>query len=438
MLTRVRVRGYKSLHDVDVRLNPLTVLCGPNSSGKSNFLDALRLLSGIVTKPSLRDAFESSHRGGPMEAFPFEDKRVRGLPAKGRLAFSLEADLRLSDAVVEAVEREARATGVAPDGNGRGGAGKQSSPIRYRNLRYRVEIEMSRESGLCVADERLVALNARGRPAGGCGPFIEREGERLRLRWEGRSHPSRYDRHLGRSVLSTRFHAPHHPHAAAVRKEMERWQFFHFEPQVRMRGPLPPAETRRIGTMGEDLSTFFLTLKECKPRKFDVINLALPLLVPGADGIGVGVNRLGDVELSVGENGTTVSERSVSDGTLRVLGLLALGGVGEPPALIGLEEPETGVHPERVGLVALLLENRTWAGQTQCVVTTHSTVLLDRLPEKSLLFARKVGDRTEFCTLDDWPPSPGKVAGGGAPKESDVGPSPHPVSHRILRGDLGG
>jgi AAA15 family ATPase/GTPase len=38
MLKRIAVKGYKSLHDLDVELKPLTVLMGPNAAGKSNFL----------------------------------------------------------------------------------------------------------------------------------------------------------------------------------------------------------------------------------------------------------------------------------------------------------------------------------------------------------------------------------------------------------------
>jgi AAA15 family ATPase/GTPase len=41
MLKRVKIQGYKSLVDVEVKLQPLSVLFGPNAAGKSNFLDAL-------------------------------------------------------------------------------------------------------------------------------------------------------------------------------------------------------------------------------------------------------------------------------------------------------------------------------------------------------------------------------------------------------------
>jgi AAA15 family ATPase/GTPase len=69
MLKRVHIRDFKSLADVELRLEPLTVLLGPNASGKSNFLDALLLLSKLGTSRTLKDAFDCPYRGKPIESF---------------------------------------------------------------------------------------------------------------------------------------------------------------------------------------------------------------------------------------------------------------------------------------------------------------------------------------------------------------------------------
>ena len=45
MITRVRLKNYRSIAECDVQLGPLTILVGPNGSGKSNFLDALHFLA---------------------------------------------------------------------------------------------------------------------------------------------------------------------------------------------------------------------------------------------------------------------------------------------------------------------------------------------------------------------------------------------------------
>lgn len=48
MITRVRVKNFLSLFDIDVRLDPLTVLIGRSSTGKSNFLRAIKLVKDVL------------------------------------------------------------------------------------------------------------------------------------------------------------------------------------------------------------------------------------------------------------------------------------------------------------------------------------------------------------------------------------------------------
>lgn len=98
MLKRVHVTGYKFLADVEVKLEPLTVLFGPNAAGKSNFLDALRLLSRLGTSRTVRDAFDSPSCGTPLESFSMGPDGRKGLIEQERLACSIEADLQLSEA----------------------------------------------------------------------------------------------------------------------------------------------------------------------------------------------------------------------------------------------------------------------------------------------------------------------------------------------------
>jgi AAA15 family ATPase/GTPase len=73
MIRRLKVSGYKSLREVEVRFEPLSIIFGPNASGKSNLLDALSLLSRMVTQKNLKEAFEQ-HRGLPLESFYYGEK----------------------------------------------------------------------------------------------------------------------------------------------------------------------------------------------------------------------------------------------------------------------------------------------------------------------------------------------------------------------------
>ena len=125
--------------------------------------------------------------------------------------------------------------------------------------------------------------------------------------------------------------------------------------------------------------------------------------------------------------------RVVSEGTLRALGLLALSGVREPPALIGFEEPENGVHPRRIRDIAKILTSRAESGNTQLIVTTHSPILPDHVPDKSLFICRKIDGGTSIEPFASWGPL---ARGTDIEVALDEGEDRLTVSQRMLRGDF--
>lgn len=115
------------------------------------------------------------------------------------------------------------------------------------------------------------------------------------------------------------------------------------------------------------------------------------------------------------------------------LGLLALSGVKEPPALIGFEEPENGVHPRRIRDIAKILLNRAESGDTQLIVTTHSPILPDHIPDASLFVCQKNNAATLIQPFETWGPLSRRADVETALEdESDK----LPVSQRMLRGDF--
>ena len=435
MLKRLHVKGYKSLSDVEIRLPPLTLLFGPNASGKSNFLDALQLLSKLATSRTLREAFDPPYRGKPLESFFVGEKGLRGLVEQEQRVFSIEADLRLSEAVVDSVNRQIREM-RRPSGEGRSEEAG-SAPVREHDLRYRVEIEMLLPSGILrTTDEYLAALNARGEPAGKRKPFIERQGEKIHLRLEGQAHPRYYDRYLDHTILSMPHYPPHYPHLVAARRELESWQFFYFEPRERMRAANPIKEVRHMGLMGEELAAFLNTLQALKPRQFKAVEKALHTVMPDLNGIETDVSELGEVELRIEESGVYMPARVLSEGTLRMLGLLALTGADAPPSLVGFEEPENGIHPRRIRMIADLLKTRSGLGSTQYIVTTHSPILPDLVPDDSLFAVRRDERRTRIDPASTWAPLGSLSRRDGIERALDDGQESLPVSERIMRGDF--
>ncbi len=437
MLNRIKIQGYKSLRDVEVSLKPLSVLFGPNAAGKSNFLDALQLLSKIVSSRTLKEAFEPPYRGKPLESFSFPPNGLKDLLEQEQASFRIEADFTLSDAVVGAVNKQIQEM-RRPSG---GGSSSPSSPepirepVRERNLRYWVEIEMVPTSGILrVVDESLAALNQKGELDERRHPFLSRQGDKLHLRLERQAHPTYFDLHLDHSILSRPHYPPHYPHLVAARQELESWLFFYFEPRERMRATNPVKEVRHIGLMGEELPAYLNTLKALEPRQFNAVEKALKTILPQIDGIDVSVNDLGEVELRLTEAGIPIPARVLSEGTLRILGMLALTGAKEPPSLVGFEEPENGIPPRRIELIAELLKTRASRGQTQYVVTTHSPILLDLIPDDSLFVVRRSESGTQIEPFVTWGPLGGRADVDKAlmdRKEDRL-----PVSERLLRGDF--
>ena len=433
MLKRIHIRGYKSLEDVEVHLSQLVVLFGPNAAGKSNFLDALQLLSKLGTSRTLIEAFDPPYRGKPLESFTIGDKGIKGLLEQERLSFSIEADLSLTDSVIKSVNRQIQEMRRPSDGAGFKEGHK--IPVRERDLRYRIEVEMLPRFGILrVTDEYLAALNAKGEPTGKRKPFIERHGEKIHLRLEGQAHPTYYDRYLDHSILSMPHYPPHYPHLVAARRELENWLFFYFEPRERMRAVNPVKEVRHLGLMGEELAAFLNTMKALDAKQFEAVEKALHILMPNFDGIEVDVSDLGEVELRLREGGVAMPARVLSEGTLRMLGLLALTGVGDAPALVGFEEPENGVHPRRIQLIAEFLKTQETVNQTQHIVTTHSPILPDLLSDDCLFAVGRLNRQTH---IDPFATTWGPLGRGGDIGQTlSDGQEELSVSARILRGDF--
>jgi predicted ATPase len=437
MISRVYIKGYKSLEEIEVELHPLTVVFGPNAAGKSNLFDALGLLSRMVTAETLNKAFVG-HRGLPLEAFHWGKDGLDGLLARDTAQFTIEVDVKLSAETVETVERQIRQMRKGlPGGDGRREAGKRW--VVERDLRYTLTVEIVTASGhLRVVNEKLVALTRDGEPKRNRKSFLGRVKDTesgtlyLRLRMEGQARPpTDYEIGLDYTMVSRPLYPPHYPHITAFKEEVSRWRFYYLEPREMMRADSPLKDIDSIGPHGEDLAAFFNALKANNPKEFDGISHALRHILPGLQGIDVERTREGLLQLKVLEGGAPFPARVISEGTLRVLGLLAIANPRRPATVIGYEEPENGVHPRRLKIIADLLKNAALRGDTQVLINTHSPLLPEYFGDESLIVCRKEGFTTTFDPFT----SVGAISRRGAIKAAL---EETPLSTRIARGDFGG
>ena len=378
MLQRIRVRNFKSFRDAEVELPRLAVFFGPNAVGKSNLLEAIQALSRIGTQRTLADALVPRIHLGPIRGYPMEMFKLPGgglpeLLSRSTAEFSLDANLSLS----------------------------KNPNVHTNRYRYRITVEIATNSGrLLNRDEFLSALDRKGKYKG--LPAIEAKEDRFLIRRQSGGSPRHEDLGLNYAILSDpRLTQPAYSYIERVRNELADWRTYYLDPRRAMRSPRAPMDIEDIGIFGQNISPFLYKLKSIESKHFDAIVRTMKAIIPSIEEIGIDLDRqTGLLDLSVRQNGTDYSTRVVSEGTLRLLGLCAIAVNPWGGSLIAFEEPENGVHPRRIELMAQLLISLS-SRKRQVIVTTHSPIFCGEVLKQAKLnqgndiglFAFSSGDR---------------------------------------------
>ena len=353
-VTRVALRNYKSIAACDVALPPLTFLVGPNGSGKSNFLDALRF-----TAQALRFSPEHAlrERGGINEV----RRRSRGHPNH----FVVRVDFRLPDATGQ----YAFEIGARP--RGRYVVRREHCIVRAatpeRSGFFRIEDGRHRSSSMSSppptgGSDRLYLL-----PASSCEVF--------------------------RPVYDT----------------LARMGFYNLNP-ARIRELQSPDPGDLLDRDGGNVASVLDRMQSDSPSDVERIGTYLASVVPGTRGVEprtVGPRLTLEFRQQVrgDRNRWRFLANNVSDGTLRVLGVLAAlfqrPGASGTARLVGIEEPETALHPAAAGVLADVLHEAS--RRVQVVVTSHSADLLDRetIPLESILAVVSEDGETKVARPDE-------------------------------------
>jgi predicted ATPase len=159
-----------------------------------------------------------------------------------------------------------------------------------------------------------------------------------------------------------------------------------------------------IGVLGEEIAPFLYRLRGDKKKHYDAIRRTLRAVVPSVEDLDIDLDKnRGILDIRLQQEGISYSSRVISEGTLRVLALCAIAVNPWPPSVVAFEEPENGVHPRRLELIAeLLLSVATQPGR-QVVVTTHSPLFCEAVlkrarnkEEIALLSVRSEGGATRI------------------------------------------
>jgi predicted ATPase len=148
---------------------------------------------------------------------------------------------------------------------------------------------------------------------------------------------------------------------------------------------------------GGNLSAVLLWLRHDHPTAWEELELHIRSVVPGFRALNV--KPRGGPGTVVGywrEDGVEgeLTLADLSDGTLRLLCWAVLCLAPELPPLLCIDEPEVGLHPRALPVLAGLLQLASQ--RTQVLVATHSPYLLSRFSLKEIAAMRKEGGGAQF------------------------------------------
>ena len=228
-------------------------------------------------------------------------------------------------------------------------------------------------------------------------------------KWRRGSSPSFPAAGLPRTVLSSATNAAETPTALLVRREMQSWRLLQLVPSA-LRKPDDIAAPRKLGPDGSHLPATLYRLAGNMPysNNIDDDNTTGQVYAEVAGRLSELIDDVQEVRIDrdekresltlevVDHDGTAHPARSLSDGSLRFLALTVLGMDSEEQSLLCLEEPENGIHPERIpAMVQLLQDIATDTDDpigpdnplSQVIINTHSPAVVAQIPDDCLVVA---------------------------------------------------
>ncbi len=350
-----------------IELEPLNVLIGPNGAGKSNVIEAVELLH--ATPASLAAAIRD---GGGAEEWLW-----KGRDDKPHRAATIETVL--------------------------GADTPTNRPLRYR-------LEFTAIRGRTEVLDEAIEEETIGRPGAADVYFYYRFQRGFPvLNVKDSSDGVGYARHLKRetllpdqSVLAQRKDPDLYPEITWVGERFgamqtfREWTFGRYTP-LRQPQRTDHPEDRLL----DDASNLALVLNQIEHqdgRRFDEL---LARFFPRYERMSTRISG-GTVQFYLHETGfrAPIPATRLSDGTIRFIAILAILLSPSPPPLACIEEPELGLHPDAVALLAELLVEAS--RRTQLIVTTHSDALISELtgqPE-AVITCERPGEGTVLNRLD--------------------------------------
>ena len=200
---------------------------------------------------------------------------------------------------------------------------------------------------------------------------------------------------------------PRAPHVGHLRDLIVQWHLYHFN-DTSSTSPMKKTgdvnDNRYLRPDGANLSAFLYYLRQEHEGSYRQIRSTVQLVAPFFDDFALTPLALNEnkIRLEWQHRGTDtyLDVSSLSDGTLRFIALatLLLQPASLRPSVILIDEPEIGLHPYAIAMLASLVKQASV--ETQIVLATQSSLLLDQFQPEDVIVADRVRGRTELRRLD--------------------------------------
>lgn len=346
-LSKLSVRGFKSIYELkDFELRDLNVIVGANGAGKSNFIQVFRMLQAMAEQSFSKFVRE---RGGS-DNFLFNGPKTTD-------TINIQFDF----------ESQSYSGGV--------------NSYRFQLIPTLNETFLIDESRKYERRELETVWRSYGSPSD-----------------ESRLHDQRDEKAAGGKFPGVGHY---------VYKSISQWMVYHFH-DTSSSAPMRRSEiiedNQRLRSDASNIAPFLLKLKNDNDPSYQEILDSVRLVIPFFDQFRLDVMQLGaseKVRLSWQQKGSDfpMQPYHLSDGSMRFICLSTALLQPNPPYTIIIDEPELGLHPAAINILAELIQAAS--RRTQVIVATQSPSLIDQFAIDDVVIVNREEGASTFQRLEE-------------------------------------
>jgi predicted ATPase len=184
---------------------------------------------------------------------------------------------------------------------------------------------------------------------------------------------------------------------------MKKWKFFHFHDtsfKAKMKFPSEISDSGYLKAGGENIASFLYNTELKHSSVYEQICATVRLVAPFFERFLLEPDTDNRVVLKwYDENSQVMMPSQFSDGTIRFICLVALLLQPNPPDFICMDEPELGLHPYAIEILASLIKE--CSTKSQVLISTQSPLLLDYFEPDDIIVSERQDGESSFKRLDN-------------------------------------